>query len=417
LCTPVQAQDPIEHAQTLHDLGNALLDAGTSMKDADRVHAAEAKLEAALDEYSAALRHGPASTGLKSRIQRQHSQCERDLAFARKWLAMQKMTPGRAPSGRTPAPDHRAPSAGGPVAPPGPAPTSNAGETPSTAAPEVHAEPPRPGERLGLWCRHVLEQYGQTPSPAGRAALARQMARDAGRIALPSLKRLFETEANGTARRGIHESLADIGGVPVSGLMRSYGFPAKERYWQYALDVIYRCLEKPEAEEPERPFLKTIRQFHKLRRRSLTLAILTHLDEMGSEGVGALGQVLYVPDIGYHDHAIQLLAKKRDGRAVAPLVYKMNRFKFDYRVQMPAHKALLEIGWYAVPELINHLDNHAAGIWISWTLRKITGETMGTDKRKWSYWWTRERVRHPELFENPDERPASVTPGGRTPRR
>ena len=92
-----------------------------------------------------------------------------------------------------------------------------------------------------------------------------------------------------------------------------------------------------------------------------------------------------------------------DGRAVPPLVYKMNRFKFEYRVQMPAHRALMEMGWYGVPALIARLDNRAAGIWISWTLRKISGETMGTDKRKWDNWWKSEKLMHPELFEDDDE--------------
>ena len=64
------------------------------------------------------------------------------------------------------------------------------------------------------------------------------------------------------------------------------------------------------------------------------------------------------------------------------------------------------------------LNDKAAGIWISWTLRKITGETMGTDKRKWGDWWKSEKLRHPELFDDPDERPGGsggppvVTGGG-----
>ena len=28
---------------------------------------------------------------------------------------------------------------------------------------------------------------------------------------------------------------------------------------------------------------------------------------------------------------------------------------------------------------------------------------MGTDKRKWHDWWKSERLRHPEIFEDPDE--------------
>jgi hypothetical protein len=74
------------------------------------------------------------------------------------------------------------------------------------------------------------------------------------------------------------------------------------------------------------------------------------------------------------------------------------------------------MGWYAVPELIDHLDDKAAGIWISWTLRKITGETMGTDKRKWHDWWKGASLHHPELFDDPEERPGGGTaPGPTTP--
>ena len=132
---------------------------------------------------------------------------------------------------------------------------------------------------------------------------------------------------------------------------------------------------------------------------------------MENPGVAALGEVLYVEDFGYHDHVIGILATKPDCRAVPPLVHKMNRFRFEYRVQMPAHEALLQLGWYAVPELIDRLDDKAAGIWISWTLRKITGETMGTDKRKWHDWWKTEKTRHPELFADPSERPRTSSRG------
>ena len=69
------------------------------------------------------------------------------------------------------------------------------------------------------------------------------------------------------------------------------------------------------------------------------------------------------------------------------------------------------MGWYAVPALVDALDNKAAGIWVSYTLRKISGETMGTDKRKWHDWWKTEKLRHPELFDDPDERPGGAKKG------
>ena len=214
------------------------------------------------------------------------------------------------------------------------------------------------------------------------------------------------------AREGVHESLAGVGTSRVARLMGGFALRAQGARWRDAVDVIFRCLEKPDAEEPERPFVLAIRRFHRLKDRALSSWILDRLDAMGTEGIAALGQVIYVEDFGHHDQAISMLAEKRDGRAVPPLIYKMNRFKFEYRVQIPAHRALLEIGWYAVPVLIDHLDAKAAGIWISWTLRKITGETTGTQKRKWHEWWKGERVRHPELLLDPDERPPRPATSG-----
>jgi hypothetical protein len=198
------------------------------------------------------------------------------------------------------------------------------------------------------------------------------------------------------------------------------GYARDDRRRDDALDVVYRALERPEAQEPERPWCRAIRTFHEAKVRPVSLAVLTRLDAMGYEGVAALGEVLYVDDFGYHDHASALLGRKRDRRAVPPLVFKLNRFAFDARDQLPAHQALLAIGWFAVPELIDHLDDAAAGTWVSWTLRKITGETMGTDRRKWTEWWKLEGPKHPELSADPAARPpgaaAPLTPGsGTTP--
>ena len=176
------------------------------------------------------------------------------------------------------------------------------------------------------------------------------------------------------------------------------------RCWWLLVSV--SCLAAPVAsfaeEEPERPFVRSIREFHRLRDRKLSRGILRRLDAMGTPGVAALGQSLYVRDFGVHDETIQMLARKRDPRAVPPLVYKMNRFKFDYREQLPAHLALVRIGWPAVPPLIDRLDDKAAGIWISWTLRKITRETTGTQRRKWHEWWKKQKLRHPELADLPE---------------
>jgi hypothetical protein len=326
---------------------------------------------------------------MQDRIARALEQIESDIAFCAEYLAFKENVEGTG----VPPPGNAVPG------------------TPEATPPEVKAPDPVGGEALSEWCRRVKALYESTEAPQGRAALARQMATRAKLLALPALEDLFEEETAAEAREGVHEALVIVGTGRVARLLAGYAVRSRQTHWRNALDVIYRCLERPEAEEKERPFQRAIRAFHRLKDRALTLEIITRLDEMGREGVAALGEVIYVEDFGYHDHTIALLAEKRDGRAVPPLVYKMNRFKFEYRVQLPAHEALLRLGWYAVPELIDRLDNKAAGIWISWTLRKITGETMGTDKRKWHDWWKRERVRHPELFEDPDERPTTPSSG------
>jgi hypothetical protein len=289
--------------------------------------------------------------------------------------------------------------------------TTTVGGGADRAEPEAEVQIPelKRGERLGPWCRRVRRIYDATEEPAGRAALARGLAAQAGVLALPTLYDLFRTEELPGARDGIHEALATVGTSRVAREMASYARRDREEKWSDALDVIYRCLEKPERNEKERPFQRAIRAFHELKDLALSREIVRYLDHMGTPGIAALGEVVYVDDFGLHEHVIGLLAKKRDRRAVPPLVFKMNRFKFEYRVQMPAHEALLAMGWYAVPELVDRLDDKAAGIWISWTLRKISGETMGTDKRKWHDWWKTEKLRHPEVFADPDEAKPVVT--------
>ena len=276
--------------------------------------------------------------------------------------------------------------------------------------PEVAAPSRQDGESVASWCRRVRKTYESTEDPRGRAALARALGVDGGVNALPTLKQLFESEEVPAAREGVHEALAHIGTSRVASAMMAYARRSKEELWDPALDVVYRCLEKPEASEPERPFLRAVRAFHALQVRTLSLEILRRLDAMGVEGVAALGEIVYVEDFGYHTHTIELLSTKLDGRAVPPLVHLMNRFQFDEGAKVPAHAALVKIGWYAVPELIERLDDKAAGIWISYTLRKISGQTMGTDKRKWHDWWKAEHLRHPELFPDPAERPDGGAP-------
>ena len=256
---------------------------------------------------------------------------------------------------------------------------------------------------LSIWCRRAGDRYAELADPAARAALARDAAQHAGAVALPMLDRWFATEASASARLGIQDALVDIGGWRVARSMRQYARRDRERGRMDALEVIYRCLQKPDEVEPERPFVRAIREFHRLRDRPLSVGIQRRLDAMGAAGVAALGQLLYIDDFGYHALTIDMLGKKKDVRAVPPLVFKMNRFKFDYREQLPAHLALVRMGWHAVPALIERLDDRAGGTWISWTLRKITRETTGTQRRKWAEWWRKEKRKHPELDGLPED--------------
>ena len=372
--------DPLGEATGLIEMGKMLVETGTDRGEPKRIAEGVAKLRAAKKALDGLLAAGTLD--------------ENDTARARAYVVdVESRIEWYAPHARGAAGGAGDDDGGG------------------VATGEVRVPPMNDGEAIGPWCRRVLKAYQETEDPLGQAALARGLARKGGVVALPTLFRLFEKEESAAAREGIHEALAMVGTHRVARRMAGYARRSREKHWDNALDVIYLCLAKPERSEPEAPFVRAIRDFHELEIRKLSLRILEQLDSMDPEGIAALGEIVYVKDFGYHTHAITLLGAKRDGRAVPPLVHLMNRFKFDPGSQVPAHKALVGMGWYAVPALVDALDNKAAGIWVSYTLRKITGETMGTDKRKWHDWWKTEKLRHPELFDDPDERPGGAKKG------
>ncbi len=259
---------------------------------------------------------------------------------------------------------------------PAPAPAPPTSPAPSAPAPSGPPDAPPPAPTLPLddlppaesfpnltqWCRAVGFLHDRKAAPALRALLAQRVAQEAGVIGLPLLLGWFGSESDPGARSTLHAALAAIGTARVATEMTRFARADAAPRWDDAVDVLCRCLKKPDEQERERPFVRAIRRFHRLKDHRLTSSILNRLHAMGTEGVAALGQVLYVEDFGFHDRTIARLATKQDRRAVPPLVYKMNRFLFEYRVQLPAHQALLQIGWYAVPELIDRLDDKAAGI-------------------------------------------------------
>lgn len=376
--TEVRAsEDPLEAAKSLVELGKMLVETGSDRGDVKRIAEGVAKLREAKKALEAELKKPGLSEAESGRIQAWLVDVESRI----EWYGPDASKAARDVGG------------GG------------------IATGEVRVPAMKPGEAIGSWCKRVVKTYQATDDAEGRAALARGLASKGGVVALPTLYRLFEKEARPGARDGVHEALAMVGTTRVAQRMGTYAKKSKEKHWDNALAVIYLCLEKPEREEPEAPFQRAIRKFHQLKIRRLSLSILEQLDSMDPEGIAALGEIVYVADFGYHSHTIKLLGAKRDGRAVPPLVHLMNRFKFDPGSQVPAHSALVGMGWYAVPELINHLHSKSTGIWVSYTLRKITGQTMGTDKRKWHDWWKREKLRHPELFDDPDERPGGSKDG------
>ncbi len=377
LALPAHAEDdPLAEAQDLLELGKMLVETGADRGDTKRIADGVAKLRQAKRALEAYLRDGTLEASEAARVRAYIVDVESRI----EWYAPQ-------------------------------AKAADGDDGAGVATGEVRVPPLEDGESITAWCRRVVKAYREAEDPQGQAALARGLARQGGVNALPTLYRLFEREEHPRAREGIHEALAMVGTQRVAQRMAGYATKSREKHWAHALDVIYLCLAKPERSEPEAPFLRAIRKFHQLKIRTLSLGILEQLDSMDPEGIAALGEIVYVKDFGYHSHTITLLGAKRDGRAVPPLVHLMNRFKFDPGSQVPAHKALVGMGWYAVPRLIDMLDSKSTGIWISYTLRKISGQSMGTDKRKWHDWWKTEKLRHPELFENPDERPGGAKKG------
>jgi len=362
---------PFEDARRAHDKGNRVLEDGNNAQDVVKLREGLASLRAAKELYQAAL----ADPALRAADRTTAAAALTDVESKIDWWS--SLFPQAKDAG------------GGPK------------------RPEVKVPEPGKGEPLGAWCGKVRALYEQTKDPLARAAIAERMATKAGTLALPALFALLASERDAKARDGVKDGLVLVGGPDVARAMESHA-KASDPLRDEAIDVVCRCLEKPERAEAEKPWCRAVRTFHEERDKRFSLALLGRLDAMGYEGTAALGEILYVDDFGYHDYTATLLAKKRDRRAVPPLVFKLNRFAFEYREQMPAHKALLDIGWFAVPELIDRLDDSAAGVWISWTLRKICSETMGTDKKKWTEWWKLESKRHPELSDDPSERPPGV---------
>ncbi|MGE0191504.1 MAG: hypothetical protein AB7T63_05610 [Planctomycetota bacterium] len=383
---PVCAEgDPFERAGEVLELARAWMDAGMATDDVGRVRAARGKLGEARDQVRHVLATEQGlSVAARARGDRMLEEVADRLEWCSAWL-------DRAGDRDEPGAD---------------APEGAGVEGDAPKEPQAHpALPPyEEGAPLRPWCLDVVRRYRATEDREAKAALVAGLAHR-GVVALPHLLDLFDEETDPGARPPLHQALADVGTPRLASWITARSAKRHEETWPDVIDVLLRALERPEKQEPEAPYLPAVRAFHLRKDRKLTLDLLEKLDALGREGVAALGEVLYVQDIGYHMWAIERLATKKDRRAVPPLVFKMNRFRFDPGDQVPAHKALLQLGWYAVPELIDRLDDKAAGIWISWTLRKISGETMGTDKRKWHDWWKAEQVRHPELFDDPDERP------------
>lgn len=282
-----------------------------------------------------------------------------------------------------------------------------AGAKAKAKRPDARLSDPAKGEPLARWCEKAGAAYAAEADPRGRAAIAVKVATKAREQGLPTLFGWFRKEGAADARDGLVEAVTWVGGLDVAKEMGAYAKEPAGRARDDALAVIYACLEKAERVEPERPFCDAVRRFHERKDPALSRRIVQRLDAMGWQGTAALGEALYVDDFGVEDDVYAALSRKRDARAVPPLVFRLDRFTFEYQEQMPAHKALLAIGWFAVPELVDRLNDPAAGIWISWTLRKITGRHAGTDRKKWSEWWKVEGPRHPEIEEaNREPRPA-----------
>lgn len=357
-----RAGDDLDAAKNLHQMGLKLLDGTGDPDDLDRVREGLDDLRKADTLYAKIADDPNASKAWKEFV----ATARREIQTKLEWWAV--ILPSSGPRGRAKRPDAK-------------------------------LEDPAQGAILARWCDKARKAYVAEADPLGRAAIAVKVAVKAAQQGLPLLFELFRAEKEVPAREGLVDALTLIGGLDVAKEMGAYAKPDDCPLRRDALEVVYRCLEKPEKQEPERPFCLAIRRFHDLKDHKFSEAIIARLDAMGWQGTAAIGEVLYVDDFGAQGAAYEALSRKKDSRAVTPLVFRLDRFTFEYQEQMPAHQALLAIGWYAVPELVDRLNDPAAGIWISWTLRKITGRHAGTDRKKWTEWWKVEALKRPEITE------------------
>lgn len=375
-----RAGDDLDAAKNLHQMGLKLLDGTGDPDDLDRVREGLDDLRKADTLYAKIEGDPNASKAWKDFA----GAARREIQTKLEWWAV--ILPSSGPRGGAKRPDAK-------------------------------LEDPVKGAILARWCDTARVAYAAEPEPLGRAAIAVKIAVKAEQQGLPLLFDLFKSEKEVAAREGLLDALTLLGGLDVAKEMGTYARPEDCPLRRDALEVVYRCLEKPEKQEPERPFCQAIRRFHELKDHKFSEAIIARLDAMGWQGTAAIGEVLYVDDFGAQGAAYEALSRKKDSRAVTPLVFRLDRFSFEDQEQMPAHKALLAIGWFAVPELVDRWNDPAAGIWISWTLRKITGRHAGTDRKKWTEWWKVEAPKRPEITEaNAEPAPtggASTTPSGK----
>ena len=364
-------EDPLAKIRALFDDGTMLVETGTEREDVERVRRGVRKFR----EARRRLAHRLADPGLTPTEAKRARALLVDVESRIEWYSAGSSAEGVDSSG------------------------------------EVRIPEMKRGESLATWCRRVRKLYDESKGAGDRAALARGLAAKGGTKALSTLLKLFEEEAAGEARVGIHEGLAMLGTPRVAGKMATYAKKRKRDRWADALEVTYLCLARiaqdNTAQDPvararaERPFLAVVRSFHKLKDESLSRGMLERLDDMEPAGTAALGEVLYLPDFGLQAAAIERLSRKQDERAVAPLMHRLERSAFDPAAPTPAHRALLKLRWYAVPLLIERVADKSAGPWVAWTLEKISRAGLGADGAAWHAWWQRERLRHPEVLPLP----------------
>lgn len=370
-----RAGDDLDAARALHRAGLVLLEGTGDAEDLDRVREGLDALRKADTLYAKILADPEASKEMQAGARASRAEAKAKLEW---WAALLPTT----------------------------------GAKDRCKRPEARLEDPAKGEPLTRWGEKAKAAYAAEPDGLARAAIAVKVAAKAGALGLPVLFGWFRTERDLPAREGVVDALVLVGGSDVAKEMGACAKGEDGPVFRDALEVICRCLGKPERAEPEKPFCAAIRRFHERKDHRLSKGIVARLDAMGWQGTAALGEVLYVDDFGAQDEAYDALARKQDARAVPPLVFRLDRFSFEHQEQLPAHRTLLAIGWYAVPELVDRLNDPAAGIWISWTLRKITGRHAGTDRKKWSEWWKLEAPKRPEIAEaNAEPAPS----GGTTP--